>query len=72
MRVSCSSKDKGVDVKKACSTGCIGCSLCQRNCPVDAVKVEDSLAHIDYDVCAGCGLCERKCPAKCITSKETR
>lgn len=72
IRVSCSSKDKGVDVKKACTVGCIGCSMCQRDCPVDAVKVENFLAHIDYEVCAGCGLCERKCPAKCITSKETR
>lgn len=72
IRVSCSSKDKGVDVKKACTVGCIGCSMCQRDCPVDAIKVENFLAHIDYDACVGCGLCERKCPAKCITSKETR
>lgn len=72
MRVSCSSKDKGIDVKKACTAGCIGCSICQRECPLDAVKVENFLAHIDYDVCVGCGLCERKCPGKCITSRETR
>lgn len=72
MRVACSSKDKGVDVKKACAVGCIGCSMCQRDCPLDAIKVENFLAHIDYDRCVGCGLCERKCPGKCITSKETR
>ena len=72
MRVSCSSKDKGIDVKKACTVGCIGCGICQRDCPLDAIKVENFLAHIDYDACAGCGLCERKCPGKCITSKETR
>lgn len=72
MRVTCSSHDKGVDVKKGCQVGCIGCSICQRDCPLDAVKVDNFLAHINYDVCVGCGLCERKCPAKCITSKETR
>lgn len=72
IRVSCSSRDKGIDVKKACTAGCIGCSICQRDCPLDAIKVENFLAHIDYDVCVGCGLCERKCPGKCITSKETR
>lgn len=72
MRVTCSSHDRGIDVKKSCQAGCIGCSMCQRDCPLDAVKVDNFLAHIDYDVCVGCGLCERKCPAKCITSRETR
>lgn len=72
IRVNCSSRDRGLDVKKACTVGCIGCTMCQRNCPVDAVKVESFLAHIDYEKCWGCGLCERQCPTKCITSKETR
>ena len=31
--VKCSSKDKGKDVMKACSVGCIGCHLCEKNCP---------------------------------------
>lgn len=72
IRVSCSSKAKGIEVKKACSVGCIGCMMCQRDCPLDAIKVEDNLAKIDYTRCVGCGLCERKCPGKCISSKETR
>lgn len=67
-RVACNSKDKGIDVKKGCSTGCIGCGICQRECPVDAIKVENFLSHNDYDKCVGCGLCERKCPTKCIKS----
>ena len=45
--VKCSSKDKGKDVMKACSVGCIGCHLCEKNCPSDAVHVVDNVAYID-------------------------
>ena len=47
--VQCSSKDKGKDVMKACSVGCIGCHLCEKNCPSDAVHVIDNVAYIDTD-----------------------
>lgn len=70
IRVACNSLDKGIDVKKVCSTGCIGCSMCERICPVDAIKVENNLAKIDYDVCAGCAACARKCPSKIIKVKD--
>ncbi|MCR5733176.1 MAG: RnfABCDGE type electron transport complex subunit B [Lachnospiraceae bacterium] len=65
--VACSSKDKGPDVMKKCENGCIGCSLCQKNCPKEAVSVEGFLAHIDQDLCVGCSLCAQKCPKKVIT-----
>ena len=45
--VNCSSKDKGKDVMAACSVGCIGCHLCEKNCPSDAVHVVDNVAYID-------------------------
>lgn len=64
--VLCSSREKGVEVKKACQSGCIGCGLCARNCPQDAIQVEDNVARIDYDKCTDCGTCKEKCPVKAI------
>lgn len=64
--VACSSKEKGPVVMKACDTGCIGCGICKKNCPADAIVVEDFLAKIDYDKCTGCGICKEKCPKKAI------
>jgi len=64
--VSCHNKDKGALVNKLCSVGCIGCKMCEKACPVEAIKVEDNLAVIDYDKCIGCGACKEKCPRKII------
>lgn len=64
--VQCSSKDKGKDVKAVCSTGCIGCGICAKNCPVEAVTVENNIAHIDPEKCTNCGICSQKCPVKVI------
>lgn len=65
--VRCSSKEKGVQVKKACQAGCIGCGLCARNCSEEAITVTDNLAKIDYERCTGCGTCKEKCPVKVIS-----
>ncbi len=65
-KVNCSSNDKGKAVKDACLAGCIGCSLCAKNCPSGAVKVENNLAKIDYSLCTNCGTCATKCPVKII------
>ncbi|MCH3987048.1 MAG: RnfABCDGE type electron transport complex subunit B [Lachnospiraceae bacterium] len=67
--VDCASRDKGKDVMGACSVGCIGCRICEKNCPADAVHVTDNLAVIDYDKCKNCGICASKCPRKIITQR---
>ena len=64
--VQCSSKDKGKDVMQACSVGCIGCHLCEKNCPSEAITVEGNIAHIDQSKCTHCGICAERCPKKVI------
>ena len=68
--VQCSSHDKGKDVKAACQAGCIGCTLCTRQCESDAIHMDNNLAVIDYDKCTNCGKCAEKCPAKVILEQE--
>lgn len=64
--VACSSKDKGPVTMKDCTTGCIGCQLCKKNCANEAVNIVDFNATIDYTKCVGCGVCMEKCPRKSI------
>ena len=64
--VSCSSTDKGAQVKNYCAVGCIGCKICEKKCEHEAIKVENNLAKIDYSKCTNCGACADACPKKII------
>jgi electron transport complex protein RnfB len=50
---------------------CIGCTLCIKACPVDAIVGSNKLMHhvIDAD-CTGCELCIPVCPVDCISLAE--
>ena len=37
---------------------CVGCTVCARNCPVNAISGERKAPHeIDQSVCIKCGVC---------------
>lgn len=47
---------------------CIGCTLCIRACPVDAILGATKQMHtVIADECTGCNLCVEPCPVDCIS-----
>lgn len=44
---------------------CVGCLLCLKSCPVDAISGERKKVHlINQELCIKCGACLEVCPAK--------
>ncbi len=67
--VACASKDKGGVARNLCNVSCIGCKLCEKECPFDAIHVQDNIAIIDYGKCKNCGKCVPVCPRKLIVNE---
>ncbi len=44
---------------------CKGCSICVKNCPFEAITIENKIAVIG-NACTGCGACIEKCPFQAI------
>lgn len=50
--------------------GCIGCTKCARNCPVECITGKVKEKHvINQDKCIKCGACKTACPVNAITIK---
>ena len=59
------------------SKKCIGCKLCVKYCPVDAITMVNGIALIDKDKCIDCGICVdgngkkfKGCPVNAISRVE--
>ena len=52
---------------------CIGCSLCKKVCPTNAVKgLPKAVQVIDINRCIDCGACGRICPKGAVMDPQNR
>ena len=45
---------------------CVGCGLCSKKCPMQAVSITQGKAQINRHHCIVCGQCRQACPRKAI------
>jgi NADH-quinone oxidoreductase subunit F len=58
---------KSLLVYEVIAENCTGCTVCAKNCPVDAISGERKQIHfIDQDKCIKCGACYTKCKFNAI------
>ena len=60
------------------SETCLGCGLCVKRCPMDALTLVESIransktgkiSEAQTNICIGCGICAYKCPTKSLILK---
>ena len=45
---------------------CVGCGVCAKICPMDAIEVSDKKVSFTPEKCIGCGVCVHKCPQEAL------
>lgn len=60
------SRYQSIGWKASVNEGCVNCGICEKACPVNAVKCGKTKAEVDEAVCLGCGICVSKCPESAI------
>ena len=61
------SKSKPVLLKDKC----IGCKICQQNCPAECIEMVDKKPVFDYTKCIRCFCCQELCPENAIIAKKS-
>lgn len=64
--IACKNTEKGAVTRKKCTSGCIACTKCVKECCKQAITMINNLAVIDYSKCDGCRKCVEVCITKCI------
>jgi len=57
---------------KVSAEECVGCGLCVKKCPFQAIVLKDRLAVIDLTKCTLCGACAEACKFDAIEIKEKK
>lgn len=68
VHVACHSLGKGASAKKDCSAACIGCTICAKTCPLQAITMHNNLPEVQHEICQTCtnAVCLTKCPTKAL------
>jgi Na+-translocating ferredoxin:NAD+ oxidoreductase RNF subunit RnfB len=69
IHVLCSSHDRGPEVKKGCSVGCIACTLCVKAVGNQGISMQNNLAVVDYAIPVTNEETVTKCPAHTIEKR---
>jgi len=72
IHILCMSQDRGPDVKKVCTVGCIACTICFKTVAGAGIKMEGHLAVVDYSVPLENEAIIAKCPQHSIVNRTGR